>query len=239
MKYLLLLDYDGTLTPIVRRPDLAKLSAYSREILRRLSRRSHIKMAIISGRKLSDIKKLVGIPHLIYVGNHGFEIEIEGKRFIFPAARRFAPVLRKIKSELTRSLKVKGIFIEDKKFTLSIHYRLLMKRNLKTFQQRFFYEIVKPWKSRVRITRGKKVFEIRPPFDWDKGKAVKWLINKLKLKKYLSIYIGDDQTDEDAFRVLKDKGITILVGQRKKTLADCRLRNVIEVYEFLQTLEDK
>lgn len=235
MKLLLLLDYDGTLTPIVNRPELAKLSSYRRGILRRLSRSSKIKMAVISGRRLSDVKKLVGISRIIYVGNHGFEIEVRGKSFVFPAARRFIPVLKRIKAELARKVKVKGVLIEDKEFTLSIHYRLVAKRDL-TLIRRLFKEVMKSWKKKVRITQGNKVIEIRPPFDWDKGHAVKWIISRLRLKSHLPVYIGDDRTDEDAFRVLKKRGITILAGEETKTAADYCLGNVDKVYQFLRDL---
>lgn len=235
MKHLLLLDYDGTLTPIVNRPELARLSSRRKKILKLLARHPQIKMAIISGRKLSDIKKLVGIPHLIYAGNHGFEIEIHGKHFVFPAAQQFAPVLKKIKSEMARKIKVKGVLIEDKKFTLSIHYRLVAGHDLSLFH-RLFNEVIRPWKGKVKVTKGKKVFEIRPPFDWDKGKAVKWIMKKLGLRKHLPIYIGDDQTDEDAFKVLKGKGISIWVGREKSPRADYHLRHPGEVYSFFGNL---
>lgn len=235
MNLFLLLDYDGTLTPIVKRPEKAILSRKRREILRQIAHHPSIKMAIISGRQLSDIKKLIAIPHIIYVGNHGFEIEIQGKHQIHPAAKYFVHILKKIKNKLARKIKIKGVLIEDKEFTLSIHYRLVSRQDLQSFHQ-LFSTIIESWKKKIRITTGKKVIEIRPPFDWDKGKAVRWIISKLKLKSYFPVYIGDDRTDEDAFRVLKGKGISAKVGMSGKTLADRRLKNVAEVYRFLSRL---
>ena len=242
MKLLLFLDYDGTLTPIAKRPKLARLSPPRKIFLRKLAHNPRIKMAIISGRKLSDIKRLVNIPQLIYVGNHGFEIEVNGNYKIHPAARRFIPTLKRIKSKLINKITVKGAWIEDKSLTLSVHYREVARGRLKLFYQ-LFYKAINPWEKKIKITKGKKIFEIRPPFDWDKGKAVKWIINKLHLKNYFPIYIGDDQTDEDAFRALKGKGlpagqagISIFVGKTKRTSADYSLKNVSAVYRFLQIL---
>lgn len=234
MKSFLMLDYDGTLTPIVKQPNLALLSPKRKKILASLARNPKIKMAIISGRKLSDIKKLVGIPNIIYVGNHGFEIEINGERIIHLSAKRFIPMLKKIKMDLLTVRRIKGVLIEDKKYTLSVHFRLIPANHLKSFYK-LFYRTIRPWRKKVKITSGKKIFEIRPPVDWDKGKAVKWLISKLNLKGYLPIYIGDDKTDADAFRLLKRKGVTIHVGGGK-TAAKMRIKDIDGVYHYLRGL---
>lgn len=235
MRYLLLLDYDGTLTPIKKHPKLARLSPKRKIFLRKLANHPRIKIAIISGRKLVDIKKIIEIPRIIYVGNHGFEIEAYGKHKIHPAAKRFIPLLKRIKAILANKVKVKGVWIEDKGLTLSLHFRQVSQNRLKRLYK-LFYETIDPWQKKIKITKDKKVFEIRPPFDWDKGKAVKWIINKLPLKNYFPIYIGDDQTDEDAFRGIKGKGASLKVGMGGKTMADSRLRNVAQVYQFLSSL---
>lgn len=235
MRYLLLLDYDGTLVPIKKHPKLARLSPKRKLFLRKLADQPKIKMAIISGRKLSDIKKLVNLPGLIFVGNHGFEIEAFGKHKIHPAAKRFIPLLKQIKAVLANKIKVNGVWIEDKGLTLSLHFRQVPQNRLKKLYE-IFYETIDPWQKIIKITKGKKVFEIRSLFDWDKGKAVKWIINKLQLKNYFPIYIGDDQTDEAAFRVAKGKGLSLKVGMEGKTMADSRLRNVPQVYQFLSRL---
>ncbi len=233
-KIFLLLDYDGTLTPIVQRPDLAVLSAERKTILRRLAERSNLKVAIISGRRLSNVKKLVGIRNVIYAGNHGFEIAACAKRWAHPAAIQLAPELKQIKRALRNALRLRGAVIEDKGLTLSVHYRLLPKKALPEFKK-LFARALKPWAKAVKITRGKKVFEVRPPVDWDKGKAVKWLIKSLRLLKYRPVYLGDDQTDEAAFRVLRKKGLTVRVG-RGKTLANQRVKNSGEVFHYLRGL---
>jgi len=234
LKILLLLDYDGTLVPIKKHPKLARLSPQRKTFLRKLANHPGIKMAIISGRKLSDIKKLVTVPGLIYVGNHGLEMEIAGRRIIYPAVNRFVPTLKKIKAALSAAHRIKGVLVEDKGYTLSVHFRLLPADRLKTFH-RLFLQAMRRWRAKVRITSGKKVIEIRPPVDWDKGKAIKWVINKLRLGDYWPVYIGDDKTDEDAFRALKEKGMTIHVGGGK-TLANMRVKNIGGVYRYLRSL---
>ncbi|MEE8638419.1 MAG: trehalose-phosphatase [Candidatus Margulisiibacteriota bacterium] len=239
MKYFLFLDYDGTLTPIVKKPGLATLSRSRRAFLKKLRKASYIVTAIISGRMLSDLKQRVGIGGLYYVGNHGFEIEGPGIRITHPKALQAKPILREIKTKLKKSFqKIKGVIIEDKILTLSLHYRLVQAKDFRIIK-RVFPGIVRPYlkTKKIRLTHGKKVFEIRPNINWNKGRAVLWFLKKLKAKKKdLPIYIGDDTTDEDAFRLLKKRGLTIRVGRAKRTCAKYYLKDVDGVYKFLKFL---
>ncbi len=234
MNIFLMLDYDGTLTSIKNYPALARLSPVRRMILRTLSRQKSIRMAIISGRKLVEIKRMVGLPGIIYAGNHGLDIVLPGRHFIHPEARRFAPVLAGIIKDLSPLRRIKGVLIEDKEYTLSVHFRRVPAAHLKVFY-RLFHQLMGRWLSRVRMTEGKKVIEIRPPTDWDKGKAVKWVIGQLGLGDHWPVYIGDDKTDEDAFRVLRKKGTTIHVGGGK-TPARMRIKTINGVYRYLESL---
>src|SRR3989338_854118 len=123
---MLFLDYDGTLTPITERPEMAKLTSEVRDILRELARLAGIKIAVISGRALSDLKKRVRIPGLIYVGNHGLELHSPKIRYVHPAAMEFKQLLQKIAVRLKKNYEsFPGIIVENKIFTLSIHYRNL------------------------------------------------------------------------------------------------------------------
>ncbi len=239
MKYILFLDYDGTLTPIVKKPRLAVLPKARRDTLKAIARAPHILMAVISGRMLSDLKKKVSLRGIYYAGNHGFEIEGPKIKITHPKALKAKPLLRQIKAKLQKTFKdMKGIIIEDKILTLSLHYRLVSPGDFRKIKN-IFPKIIKPYlkTKKIRITYGKKVFEIRPNVPWDKGRAVLWFIQKLAHgKKVLPIYIGDDRTDEDAFRALKKKGITIRVGKSKKTHAQYYVKNVDAVYKFLESL---
>jgi len=235
MRYFLFLDYDGTLTPIVKKPGMAELSRPRRNLLKKLSRSPRFLVAIVSGRMLKDITKRVGIKGIYYVGNHGFEIKGPKLKFTHPKAKTAKPLLRKIKKEMHRRFKdIKGIIIEDKILTMSLHYRLV-KRSDAAKVKKSFLDIVHPFRraKKIRITKGKKVFEIRPNAKWHKGAAVLWLIRKMG-KKIIPVYIGDDTTDEDAFYALRKRGATFRVGKNKKTLAKYRLKNVNEVYKFLE-----
>lgn len=242
-KYVMLfLDYDGTLTPIVESPDRAILQEQIRTVLKRLSCNSRCKLAIISGRTLKDIKKRVGIRNIIYSGNHGLEIEGPSIRFEVPVSFNYKTIIKQIKKELNKRLSpIKGILLEDKGLSLSLHYRLVGKKRIR-FIKTIFDEIVAPYRARnkIEIENGKKVLEVIPPVRWNKGKVVLWLLSKQKLvlcgKPILPIYIGDDVTDEDAFRALKNKGLTIFVGKPKKSHAKYYLKNIIEVSEFIKGL---
>lgn len=238
---ILLFDYDGTLTPIVERPELAVLSPDMRRLLERLAQRHTV--AIISGRSLVDIKKLVGLKGIYYAGNHGFEISGPMVRLVRPGTKRVRPTIAKLCEELRKKLnQIGGVIVEDKGLTASIHYRLVARGELGRMK-RILGQIVKPHVGSgvIRITRGKKVFEIRPNIEWDKGKAVLWIINVIDPKGMLTpFYMGDDQTDESAFLALKNRGVTVLISEKqKKSHAKFFLKNVGEVKILLERLARK
>ena len=235
---ILLLDYDGTITPIVKRPELAILPSDMGRLLGSLTR--HFKVAIISGRSLIEVKKLVGLRRVYYVGNHGLEISGPKVRIVKHEAKRARPIIAEVHRKLQKkTMMIEGVIVEDKGLTASVHYRLVKKDNLKNLKKIFEW-IVKPHldSGEIRVTKGKKVFEIRPNIEWDKGKAILWIIDTIDPeRKLIPVYIGDDQTDEDAFSALKSRGITILVsGKPKKSYAKFFLRNVDEVKTFLRKL---
>ncbi|PIP20018.1 MAG: trehalose-phosphatase [Candidatus Omnitrophica bacterium CG23_combo_of_CG06-09_8_20_14_all_40_11] len=241
---MLFLDYDGTLTPIVSTPGKAFISQEVKELLIELSRSPKCKLAIISGRALKDIKNKVGLKNIIYVGNHGLEIEGPKIKFASPISPRCRAGLEHIKSDLTQKLySIKGAILEDKGLSISIHYRLVDKKDIQEFLS-IFNEISAPYivRGKIKVNSGKKVYEIRPPVMWDKGKVVLWLLARqqflLEKNKILPVYIGDDVTDEDAFRALKKKGLTIFVGEQGNSEAQYYLKTTEEVTEFLRLISD-
>ena len=238
----LFLDYDGTLTPIVKHPDLAKLKPEHRSILKRLSKQKNIRMAVVSGRSLREVKNKVRVPGIIYAGNHGFELQGSKLRFQHPKAKSAQKILKKIHAVLQKKFKpFKGIFSENKKYTLSIHTRLANIADEKR-AWKILNEAVQPYlkKSQIKITHGKKVWEIRPKINWHKGAIVKWILKQPLFQKEspLSLYLGDDKTDEDGFKAIGKKGLGIRVTQnpREKTAAKYSLRSTHEVFKFLQKL---
>ena len=235
---LLLLDYDGTLTPIVERPELAILSPNMKELLKGVSR--HYTLGIISGRSLADVKGLVGLEGLYYAGNHGFEISGPRVELVKPEAERVRPILVKLCEELREKLdNIKGAIVEDKGSTVSVHYRLVAEDEFEHLEN-IFGKAVGPHidSGVVKVTHGKKVFEVRPNVEWGKGKAVLWISGVVDPKGELKpIYVGDDRTDEDAFSALKEKGITVLVSEGPiESNAKYFVKNVDEVKTFFERL---
>lgn len=231
-------DYDGTLTPIAKRPEDAKLSQDMREILSQLS--ECYPVAIVSGRALENIRGAVKVNNVYYVGNHGFEISGPEIKFVKEEANQARPIISKICEEIKEKVNpIEGTIIEDKGPTASIHYRLVQEEEIPKVKK-IVQDSIKPHQEEgtVKVLHGKKVFEIRPDVDWDKGKAVLWLLESTGLEnKNLPIYLGDDATDEYAFRALKGRGLGILVSRRdRKTEAEYRLKNVEEVKTFLRHL---
>lgn len=241
-KHLLLLsDFDGTLTKIVKHPKLVKVDKKTKSYLRLLSRSKDVSLGVVSGRPLKNIKNLIRIERIFYVGNHGFELEYlntKGKTeiFIHPEVKRALPLLKKITKDLERELKgIKGLLIENKIFTLSLHYRMVKSKDVKKLKRQII-NIIKPYKDcqKIKVTYGKKVIEIRPPINWNKGNAVLKIKDLLKKKDIVTIYLGDDRTDEDVFKILRKDDLSIYVGTKRKSYAAYRIKGAEGVLRFLQ-----
>jgi len=240
----LFLDYDGTISPLADKPEKAFVPEETRQLLYNLLSIPKYRLAVVSGRALRDIKNKVGIDKIIYVGNHGLEIEGPKIKFANPVSVRYKRILGCIKDELgTKLAAFKGAFIEDKGLSLSVHYRLVDRGQipqLKTILRET--TIIYAVKGQIRVKPGKEVFEIRPALNWDKGKAVLWLLARWKFslndKDVIPIYLGDDVSDEDAFRVLENKGITIFIGTPKHSAAEYYLKDTVEVKDFLNRLQE-
>lgn len=240
----LFLDYDGTLAPIAKTPGRAVMPDRTKELLCRLSKMPDCKVAIVSGRKLSDLEKRIKLKNIVYVGNHGFEIRGPKIKFESPIPARYRKSLTEIKTKLNSELSaIDGVFIEDKGFSLGVHYRLADKKNIQKVKNIFYAAtLVYELRNIIVVRTGKMALEIRPPAAWDKGKVVLWLLGRRlfvmrnRKMEVIPIYIGDDTTDEDAFESLKDKGITIFVGKPGKTKAQFYLKDTEEVAEFLENI---
>ncbi len=231
------LDYDGTLTPIVETPDRAVMHQDMREAVIELSR--HCPLGIISGRDLSDVRDKVRIDSIIYAGSHGFDIAgLEGMQVENKVGEEFLPVLDRAEKELSRKLgPIPGLLVERKKFAIAIHYRLVDPGKVEGIEK--VVDEVSAQNPELRKAYGKKIFELQPQIDWHKGKALFALLRTLKLDRddVLPFYIGDDVTDEDAFRALKGRGIGIVVrDQAYETAAAFSLKDPDEVREFLLRL---
>ena len=231
------LDYDGTLTPIVSHPQDAWLTDSMRETLRELA--GFVPVAVLSGRDLDDVRRRVDIDGIVYAGSHGFDIAGAGglRRQLGAAC---LSVLDKAERELREALdEIVGAQLERKHFSVAAHYRNVSEND--AFRVALAADAVATRHPELRRIDGKKVYELLPDIEWDKGKAVIWLSEALGLEheNVRPIYIGDDTTDEDAFRALKGRGVGILVNdQSQTTSATYSLKNPSEVEYFLQKITD-
>lgn len=236
------LDFDGTMAPIVKAPAKAVLGQGIRTLLGRLADNPRVELTFISGRNIEDLKNKIGFRNVIYSGNHGLEIEGPKIKFKPVVPPRFKKALEKIKDDLkTETSLIKGILIEDKGLSLSLHYRLVDKRQVSQVKRVFHKIVALPrLRNQIRTRSGKMVLEVLPPVDWDKGKAVLWILAKKAflsgIVKPMPVYIGDDITDEDAFKALKRKGLAIFVGKQKKSYARYYLKGPRGVAAFLKKL---
>lgn len=236
--FALLLDFDLTLSPLAKNSSRAFLPKNTKEKLKEIV--SRIPVVIVTGRKLSDIKRKVNIKGMLYAGNHGLEHNLSKKyktRISIPIKK----ALLKAKKELIKKCKTySGVVFEDKKYAFALGYRLVRKNKIKSLESIFK-------KTMENIKQGgflearleKKTFELRPKVKVNKGTvcllALKTIQNKLG-KEVAPIYVGDGQTDEDAFSILRKSGITIRVGKNNKSSAKWYLRNQLEVNSFLEWL---
>jgi trehalose-phosphatase len=229
-------DYDGTLTPIVRNPDLAVLEEDMRVLLKEIS---HIyQVTVISGRDMDDIKRFVNLDSIIYAGSHGFRISgPDGLYMEHEEGRKLLSRLDELETALRSKMEkeIEGIQIERKRYAIAIHYR-----NVDTKKIPRIIKIVNNMMdsySEFSKGKGKKILEVKPTADWHKGKAVQWILAELGLSSsggYLPVYVGDDITDEDAFRTVADEGLGILVGDHgQPTAARYQLKDVKQVKQFL------
>ncbi|XP_039122657.1 probable trehalose-phosphate phosphatase F [Dioscorea cayenensis subsp. rotundata] len=257
----LFLDYDGTLSPIVDNPDLAVMSPAMRAAVHSVAK--NFPTAIISGRSRDKVYEFVGLKELYYAGSHGMDIvgpvrecfslddhpncirstDTQGNEVnLFQPANEFLPMIDEVFKSLVEITKgINGAKVENNKFCVSVHYRLV---NEKSWSEvACCVENVLKGYPRLRLTHGRKVLEVRPVIDWNKGKAVEFLLESLGLSNsddVLPIYVGDDRTDEDAFKVLREgnRGFGILVSSnpREETNAFYSLRDPCEVMSFLKSL---
>ena len=233
----LFLDYDGTLTPIVSKPEDARINPEMKQAVYDLSQL--IPVAVISGRDRKDVENMVVLDNLIYSGSHGFDSKGPDFEYQHEAGVNCLPEFDAAEDELRQKLKdIENATVERKLFAIAIHYRNVKEGEVQKVET-ITNDVYQKYKC-FKKAGGKKIIELKPDIDWHKGKALLWLLKKLDLNtpSVLPVYIGDDVTDEDAFKALPEvEGIGILVGDHEKeTNANYRLENVDQVKEFLQKL---
>jgi len=232
------LDYDGTLTPIVAHPNLAVLSDDMRLAVERLAARFPV--AIISGRDLADVRRMVGIDGIVYAGSHGCDVDApealgghvqHGLEAVDDVAAARAALTNKVED-------IPGAWVEHKTFAVTVHYRQTPLDQVPRVKAAFD-EVAAVFPGLSRAT-GKMVLELRPGIPcYDKGKALLWLLERLEMASgtHVPVYIGDDDTDEDAFRAIAGRGVGVRIGDpHEVTAADYTLADVEAVLEFFRAL---
>jgi len=234
---LLCLDYDGTLTHYAATPLAAHLSPQMERVLLALAEHEDVSLAIISGRDRADLQGRVGIPGLIYAGNHGMDISGPGYLFVEHTAAMNAGAMQELADRLNEKLAaIPGALVENKGLTISVHFRLVAHDAVDDVR-RVVEQCVANAANPFVVTKGHLVFDIRPKVRWNKGSAVGWIKKKHAHVDALAIYIGDDVTDEDAFTAMTD-GITVRVGTNPETAARYQLAGPAEVRKFLEWLDE-
>ena len=229
------LDYDGTLTPIVDRPDEARLAEPMRAALADLAARCPV--TIVTGRDVAVVRAFVLLDALGYVGNHGLDIAgPPGSGLRRELASSFVPTLDVVEDRLRSLLRhVDGVLVERKRFSVSVHVRLVGAADVPLVEGAVA-EVAAAHPT-LRREAGKKVFELRPDLDWDKGAAVAWILREMGVDAAAALYIGDDLTDEHAFAALAGAGTTIIVADDDRpTCARLRLASPDGVHRVLTCL---
>lgn len=225
------LDFDGTLAPIVPSADAATIRPRSRRWLRMLAARPSVAVAVVSGRAVDDLADRVGVDGIVYAGNHGLEFRYGDRKVVHPGAKASHETIQTVADRLaSRATDIPGCQIENKSLTLTVHYR-------ETPQSRrddvsaMVENTVSAVESDLQITAGKRIREVRPPVDWDKGAAVSGL--RAAVPDGTTVYVGDDVTDEDVFEILGPDDVGIRVGSTQSTAATNHIDDTTSVATLL------
>jgi trehalose 6-phosphate phosphatase len=227
----ILLDFDGTLVNLRRRPSDVRMAAEVRRVLQRLVGHTNLFVAIVSGRKVRNLRELIHVEGLHYFGVHGGEMG--GKSARLTKKARFALEGAKHAARLQLGV-IEGIWIEDKRLSFSVHYREADAAAAKRGQSVLF-DLLAPWGDALHVLNGSRVWEILPIEIPGKSSVIEEVLSQLPVGATV-VYIGDDSTDEMAFAVLPDQ-ITVRVGRAPATSARYLLRDPADVLRFLARLE--
>lgn len=231
----LFLDFDGTLVPISGDPAEPRLDANAAATLELLASQNSLVTTIISGRAIEDLYTRVRLQGIIYAGNHGLEIFGRELRFVEPVASARRDALGRLCEELAQQLEpFPGALVECKGLTAAVHHRMAAEADRERIQE-IVYAALARQGALFRVSSGRKIFDIVPCTNWHKGAAVQWINDHLGERNILTVYLGDDTSDEDAFSVLPT-AVTIKVGGSAATCARYRLPGPAEVHQFLRWL---
>ena len=236
-----MLDVDGTLAPIAPTPDGAAIPRATLDILRRLVALPGVTLAFVSGRAAEDTWRMTGVAGAFIAGNHGAELRTPaGVTEVVPEMLHHESAVANAARLLARdTAHIRGVLLENKTWTLSVHYRLVDAADVPGLRRRAT-EVA--GELGLRILEGKKIVELRPAVDINKGTAARTLLARAGVSSASgsALYVGDDRTDEDAFRVLRDAmpgAVTVRVEHDDASLdsaAEITLRGTEQVSALLE-----
>ena len=223
-------DFDGTLAPIVDHPSLVAVPRKTAQLLASLD--AKVETAVISGRSLRDLRpKLTWTPRHI-IGNHGLEGLLSRNGF-HPRAERICQAwMAQLEQRLPRKLRASGVFIEDKQYSLALHYR---RSSHKHEARQSLFGVVDRLHPPPRLILGKSVINLIPPGSPHKGVALLELMLHAGVRA--ALYIGDDDTDEDVFALPEEGIVTVRVGYKHDSEAHFFVKRQSEVNRLLLTLD--
>src|SRR6056297_142104 len=231
-------DFDGTLAPIVERPADARLPETAAVARRRLAERTFV--AVVSGRDLPDLCRRVGVDGLWYAGSHGFDIAGPGdERHSVDAADEALPVLDEAETDLSRIVeRIPGAELDRKRYSVATHYRRVAADRIDELRTATA-DVAR--RHGLRWSDGRKVIELQPDIDWHKGRAVEFLLRRLEIDEHevIPVFVGDSSTDEDAFEVLADRGIGIVVRNDERAAPDTAARHAVDGPEEVPALLER
>jgi trehalose 6-phosphate phosphatase len=234
----LLFDYDGTLVPIVQHPALAKLPPGTRELLRRLGTQQRVVLGILSGRRLDDLKDMVGLTEICYSGVSGLELELDGLRIAHSRAARGLEIMAGLAAPLRQLAEAyPGAWVEDKRLGLTLHYRAAKPGDIEELRTRAT-RLLRSFGEEVRTVDVAMAIEITPALGWTKGSAV-WAITAHAGHGALPLYAGDEANDREALQAaITLGGVAIGVGPRAPAVAQVRLPDAAGLVNLLFGLTD-